>query len=127
MPEVVALDASLLLKIFLRSRQRRSDPLRSNPFRSGRQRGATCRAEADETENYVYSIALHAPLKLDGGQLATSSEQHTAALIFCRCPAAMLDRKPARWSASNPHSLQSRSAMLPPALLEDPPEAPGSA
>lgn len=33
----------------------------------------------------------------------------------------------AQWSASNPHSLQSRSATLPPALLEDPPEAPGSA
>lgn len=58
MPEVVALDANLLLMSFLRLRQKRSDPLRSNPSRSGRWHHDTCRAEADETENYVYAIAL---------------------------------------------------------------------
>ncbi|TCS23524.1 hypothetical protein EDC31_12926 [Acidomonas methanolica] len=58
MPEVVALDANLLLMSFLRLRQKRSDPLRSNPSRSGRYRDATCRAEAEETENYTYAIPL---------------------------------------------------------------------
>lgn len=58
MPEVEALDANFLLMSFLRLRKKRSDPLRSNPSRSGRHRGATCRAEADESENYTYAIAL---------------------------------------------------------------------
>jgi len=34
MPEVAALNANLLLMSFLRLRQKRSDPLRSNPSRS---------------------------------------------------------------------------------------------
>ena len=45
MPEVEALDVNFLFMSFLRLRKKRSDPLRSNPSRSGRWHHDACRAE----------------------------------------------------------------------------------